>query len=184
MRLFLPAVFAGGWRLSSGHDPAALDVVDGRGRFAEHGPHYSRRTPGSKSFTGIGREVVLLHESGAAVWAVVHQRTPVAPGTGSSRGRTGTTDSRARFVWRNMLFRRLPGCSDLASDLIRTATEATGRAWVDRYGELPTVPLRTEIDVRAVKSTNPGCCYLLAGWTRGETKRGKLFLYAPPMETP
>jgi hypothetical protein len=38
---------------------------------------------------------------------------------------------------------------------------------------------RTEIDVRRVRSTNHGFCYLKAGWVKGELKRGKLFLYAP-----
>jgi len=33
--------------------------------------------------------------------------------------------------------------------------------------------------VREVKSSNPGYCYMCAGWEKGETKRGKLFLYAP-----
>lgn len=48
------------WLLSSSSDPRALAVVDGTGPFAEFGPHYSRRTPGSKTFTGVGREIVLL----------------------------------------------------------------------------------------------------------------------------
>jgi len=39
--------------------------------------------------------------------------------------------------------------------------------------------LRTEIGLRHVRSTNPGYCYLMAGWERGETKRDNLFLWAP-----
>jgi hypothetical protein len=62
---------------------------------------------------------------------------------------------------------------------IRSATETTYREWALRYGELPQERLRTEVDVREIKSTNPGYCYLRAGWERGERKRGKLFLYAP-----
>jgi hypothetical protein len=65
----------GGWELSSSSDRRALDVVDGTGPFDGHGPHYSRRTPGSRTFTGVGQEIVLVHPSGAA-WAVVRQRTP------------------------------------------------------------------------------------------------------------
>ena len=96
-----PGQWAGGWRLSSSSDQAALAVVDGTGRFAKYGPHYSRRTPGSRTFTGVGQEIVLLHESGAAVWAVVRQRTPSARGTGLVvRGRTGKTDCAPRFIWR------------------------------------------------------------------------------------
>ncbi len=169
----------GGWRLSSSSDPAALDIVDGRGRFAAYGPHYSRRTPGSRTFTGCGQEIVLLHESGAAVWAVVRQRTPSKRGTGASRGRGGSPDAAPRYVWRNMLFRRMPECPVRASELIRTATEATRIAWAARYGSLPAEPLRTEVDTRRVRSSNPGCCYLKAGYTRDRKVRGKLYLFAP-----
>ena len=48
------------WRLSSSSDPLALAVVDGLGKFKRFGPHYSRRTPGSKTFTGVGQEIVLV----------------------------------------------------------------------------------------------------------------------------
>lgn len=171
--------WTGGWRLSSSSDPAALAVVDGTGRFAKYGPHYSRRTPGSRTFTGVGQEIVLLHESGAAVWAVVRQRTPSARGTGSSRGRVGKTDCAPRFIWRNMLFRRLPECPALASDLIRSATAATYSAWSARYGSLPPERLRTEIGIAAVRSTNPGCCYKAAGYEPDRVVRGKLYLWAP-----
>jgi len=168
----------GEWSLSSSSDPRALAIVDGLGRFAGHGPHYSRRTPGSKTFTGVGREVVLLHESGAAVWAVVLQKTPARPGTGASRGRVGTPDRAVRWVWRNMLFRRMPECPVRASDLVRTATAATYQAWLDRYGSLPDARLRTEVSVR-VKSPNPGYCYKLAGYKLDRKVRGKVYLLAP-----
>jgi len=114
---------------------------------------------------------------GCAVWACIRQRTPMAAGSGTSRGRGGATDVRARYVWRNMLFRNLGAC--LSSDLIRSATEITYREWEHRYGSLPDERLRSEVDVRRVRSTNPGFCYLMAGWERGELKRGKLFYWAP-----
>jgi hypothetical protein len=63
------------WLLSSSSDRRALDVVDGMGKHAGKGPHYSRRTPGSKTFTGVGREIVLVTDDGNAVWAVVLQKT-------------------------------------------------------------------------------------------------------------
>jgi hypothetical protein len=164
------------WLLSSSSDRAALDVVDGVGRFAGHGPHYSRRTPGSRTFTGVGREVVLVHASGAAVWACVYQKTPHARGVSGSRGR-GEVDTRARFIWRNMLFRNLG--AGLSSALITSATEETYRQWIARYGALPTERLRTEIGIAHVRSTNPGFCYLAAGWERDRIVRGKLYLFAP-----
>ncbi len=170
------------WRLSSSSDRAALDVVDGTGVCAGHGPHYSRRTPGSKTFTGVGQEIVLVTRCGRAVWACIRQKTPMAVGTGRSRHRRGdggkATDANARYVWRNMMFRNLG--AGLSSDLIRDALEMTYAAWQSRYGSLPPERLRTEVDVRLVASRNPGYCYMMAGWTRGEVKRGKLFLYAPP----
>lgn len=101
----------------------------------------------------------------------------MAVGSGTSRGRIGQTDGRARYLWRNMLFRN-PGAG-LASDLIQTATEATYREWEKRYGELPAERLRTEIDIKRVRSVNPGFCYRMAGWERGIVKSGKLFYWAP-----
>ncbi len=101
----------------------------------------------------------------------------MARGTGNSRGREGKTDQRARYLWRNMLFRNLG--AGLSSDLIREATSATYVEWQRRYGELPEERLRTEVGIKEVHSNLPGYCYMRAGWKRGETKRGKLFLYAP-----
>ena len=119
----------------------------------------------------------MVTECGRAVWACVRQRTPAARGTGGSRGRGGAADQRVRYVWRNMLFRNLG--AGLSSDLIRAATAETLVRWVERYGELPCERLRTEIGVAAVRSSNPGCCYLKAGWERGDVRRGKLILWAP-----
>jgi hypothetical protein len=165
------------WLLSSSSDRRALDVVDGSGRFAGNGPHYSRRTPGSKTFTGVGQEVVLVTEDEAAVWAVVRQRTPSARGTGASRGRAGSTDTLPRYVWRNMLFRNLG--QELSSKLILEAITATYTKWASRYGSLPVETLRTEIDPKKIRGSNPGCCYKKAGFHNGRMVRGKLYLDAP-----
>ena len=165
------------WVLSSSSDRRALDIVDGVGKHAGKGPHYSRRTPGSKTFTGVGQEIVLVTDDGNAVWAVVRQRTPSARGTGASRGRTGATDAAPRYIWRNMLFRNLG--AGRSSDLIRSALEMTYAEWVKRYGSIPSERLRTEIGIRQVRSTNPGCCYKKAGWIPERTVRGKLYLLAP-----
>lgn len=166
------------WVLSSNSDRKALDVVDGAGPFVGHGPHYSRRTPGSKTFTGVGQEIVLVTRCGRAVWACVRQKTPMAAGTGSSRGRTGATDQKARYIWRNMLFRNLG--AGLSSALITEATEMTYREWFKRYGELPAERLRTEIGLSAIRpKSDPGYCYLKAGWERDKIVRGKLYLFAP-----
>lgn len=165
------------WLLSSSSDRRALDIVDGTGPHAGLGPHYSRRTPGSKTFTGVGREIVLVTDDGKAVWACIYQRTPSALGTGGSRGRIGVADAKPRFVWRNMMFRNLG--AGLSSWLIQDATEETYRQWIVRYGSLPPERLRTEIGVKSVRSNNPGYCYERAGWERGQTRNGKLFYWAP-----
>jgi hypothetical protein len=162
------------WLLSSSSDPRALTVVDET--LANIGPHYSRRTPGSRTFTGCGQEIVLVTSCGRAVWAAVRQRTPAARNTGASRGRTAQTAS-TPYVFRNMMFRNLG--AGLSSTLIRAAVDATYRHWLARYGELPSEHLRTEVKIDAIRSTNPGFCYLMAGWERGVVKRGKLFLWAP-----
>lgn len=168
------------WILSSSSSRVALAVVDGTGRFKEHGPHYSRRTPGSKTFTGVGAEIVLVTRDDAAVWAIVYQRTPSARGTGGSRGRTGASDTKPRFIWRNMMFRNLSLSLSLSSELIRMATDRTYEEWVKRYGSLPEERLRTEIDLKKIRSPNPGYSYKKAGWRDGEVVCGKLYLYAPP----
>jgi hypothetical protein len=161
--------------LSSSSDRYALDLVDGVGTYAAFGSHYSRRTPGSRTFTGVGQEVVLTHPSGA-VWAVVRQRVPAPRGSGSSRGRDGVTAA-TRWVWRNNMFRNLGEIT--SSTLIRSAVISTVQAWTERYGDLPEEDLRTEIDVRAVTSAIPGYCYRRAGWRPIRTVRGKLYLRCP-----
>lgn len=165
------------WKISSSFDPVALDIVDGTGRWHGFGPHYSRRTPGSKSFVGVGQEIVLVSTDETAVWAVVRQKTPSKKGSGASRGRGGETDLDASFVWRNMIFRNLG--QTLSSTLISSALFKTYDAWQKRYGCIPSEILRTEIDPRRVKSRNPGYCYKLAGFHRARKKRGKIYLDAP-----
>jgi len=173
--------FNGGWVLSSSSDPFALAIVDGLAEFSAYGPHYSRRSPGSRTFTGCGQEIVLLHESLLAVWAVVYQKTPAKRGTGSSRGKTGNTDQNTQWLWRNMLFRRLPKCPVIASELVKTATNATYKAWKLKYKTLPPERLRTEIEIAKVRSKNPGYCYRVAGYTVDRIVRGKLYLFAPQL---
>jgi len=120
--------------------------------------------------------VVLITEGLDAVWAVVRQRTPHRMGTGCSRGRKGTTDE-SRYVWRNMLFRNLS--PHLSSDLIRSALIATYIEWSRKYGSLPEERLRTEVDPKKIRSTNPGCCYLKAGFHNRRKVRGKIYMDAP-----
>lgn len=128
-----------------------------------------------------------IHRYNAPAHAVGVKLTS-ARGTGASRGRTGATDAAPRYVWRNMIFRNLG--AGLSSDLIIEATETTYREWAARYGALPPERLRTEIDTRRVRSSNPGFSYQRAGWTKNRDAngkprivRGKLYLFAPDLTT-
>jgi hypothetical protein len=76
-----------------------------------------------------------------------------------------------------MLFRNLG--ADLSSELIESALEETYKHWIARYGVLPDERLRTEIDIRKVRSNNPGYCYKVAGWEVDRIVRGKLYMWAP-----
>lgn len=162
------------WRLSSSSDRQALDLVDGTGPWAGHGPHYSRRTPGSKTFTGVGQEIVLVRED--AVWAVVRSRVPAPRGSGASRGRTGET-APTRWVWRCNMFRNLGPTR--SSDLIRAATAMTAIEWVRRYGELPAEVLQTEVKPAMIRSEIAGYSYRRAGWVKFRETRGMVYLRCP-----
>jgi hypothetical protein len=166
--------YSGSWRLSSSSDRAALDIVDGTGIWEHFGPHYSRRTPYSKTFTGVGQEIVLVQPG--AVWAVVRSRVPAPRGSGASRGRTGET-APGRYVWRNMMFRNLT--DQLSSQLIRTAVAKTVREWLARYGELPAEVLQTEIRPSAIRSTIPGYSYRCAGWVKFKERSDLVYLRCP-----
>lgn len=163
------------WQLSSSSDRAALDLVDGVGAWEGNGPHYSRRTPGSKTFTGVGQEVVLVHPSGA-VWAVIRARVPSPAGSGASRGRGGETVA-GRYVWRCNMFRNLG--PERSSDLIRSAVVTTVQVWVGRYGELPSETLQTEVKPAAIRSEIPGYSYRRAGWVKWREARGLVVLRCP-----
>lgn len=170
-----PPPLPGGWEWSSSSDRTALDLVDGTGPWLGHGPHYSRRTPGSKTFTGVGQEIVLTHPSGA-VWAVIRARVPAPRGSGASRGRSGETVA-GRYVWRNNMFRNLG--PERASSLVRSAVAATALAWVDRYGELPEETLQTEVKPSEIRSEIPGYCYRRAGWVKWRQGRGLIVFRCP-----
>ena len=91
-----------------------------------------------------------------------------------------TPDARALFVWRKFLSSNKQegvNCSvfrnegpDRASDLIKAAM---GFAWQRWPGER----LYTYVNPRKIRSTNPGYCFLMAGWKRcGVTKWNRLII--------
>lgn len=91
-----------------------------------------------------------------------------------------TADASALFVWRKFIskddqqgvncavFRNESG--HLASDLIREAMRLGWQRW-------PGTRFYTYVNPRKVRSTNPGYCFLRAGWRRcGITKTRRLLV--------
>lgn len=114
--------------------------------------HYSRQTKGADGILPPGQRFLLWHERiGNAVWGVCRNKDPVG-----------------RYQWRNTIFRN--ESTTLSSVLIAEATRQTMLVWVRRYKELPACEwLTTEIAVdetaaRRSKRSEPGHCYLKAGW--------------------
>lgn len=99
-----------------------------------------------------------------------------------------TPDGLAAFIW--LKFKDASGqtgisCamfrnegSALSSDLIR---EACALAW----GRWPGERLYTYVNPRRIKSTNPGYCFIKAGWRAcGKTKGGLIVLECLPFSAP
>lgn len=95
-----------------------------------------------------------------------------------------TSDGMAVFVWRKFIDDcELGGVNCAAfrnetehrsSDLIREACELAWMRW-------PGERLYTYVNPAKVRSTNPGCCFLKAGWKKcGTTKGGLLVLEIRP----
>lgn len=119
--------------------------------------HYSRRKVGSPQFMPPGQTVVLVTESGDAVfgWWRPH------PGSGirSMNGLDGWTCT----IFRNESALR-------SSDMIIAAEAALRDA---ALGCGPDGMLTYVFD-RKIRSTNPGCCFKIAGWhTAGRSADGR-----------
>ncbi len=117
--------------------------------------HYSRQRYADGRvpvlFVGPGEKVVLRTEEGRAcfVWRKFIDDS----------GQTGINCA----VFRNETTHR-------SSDLIRQADAIADCLWPDRRHY-------TYVDAKKVRSSNPGFCFLKAGWRRcGMTKSGKLIL--------
>lgn len=144
------------WHLVRRCDPTARALAD---------RHYSRQTVGAREFMASGKTLVLRTHDGGAVWGAIENLDPV-----------GT------LRWRVSIFRRESG--PRASDLVREATDTTYRYWIAHYGGLPPVPLQTEVDPSKTRAKrDPGRCFLRAGWTAIETRRGLVILQAPAFTT-
>lgn len=144
------------WIRSHRFDPVGVQLAD---------RHYNRRKIGSPQFVPPGRCVVLTSLDGRAVWV--------------------TSWPFAEYVkhawagaWVNSLFRN--ESEYLSSELIREAIAATRAIW-----EPPPLGIVTFVDSRKIRSTNPGYCYLMAGFSRvGQTKKGLEALQMLPADMP
>ena len=147
------------WKRSNRADPLGCKLAD---------RHYSRQKMGSPQFVPPGRCLVLIAETetGQEVWA--------------------TSWPFAQYVkhawagaWVCSIFRN-EGAA-LSSDLINQAVAAT--RW--HYGDAPELGMITFVKPSAVRSSNPGYCYQMAGWKRcGAAKDGKPCFQILPHEMP
>lgn len=137
------------WHMSDRGDPRAAQIAD---------RHYNRQKIGSPQFVPPGSCLVLLTEKADALWI--------------------TSAPYAEFVrhawagaWVCSCFRN--ESSMLSSELITDAVAAT--RWF--YGNPPDLGFITFVDTSKVKSTNPGYCYKMAGWSHvGYTQGGLVAL--------
>lgn len=133
-----------------------IEVKDGndscRAIFDRHYSRYFYRD-GRKPllFVGPGEKLVLMHACGRALFVWRKFR--------SADGQRGVNCA----VFRNEGAR-------LSSDLIRAADDIAWERW-------PGERHYTYVNPRAIRSTNPGCCFLKAGWRRcGITKKRRYLI--------
>lgn len=141
----------------------AIADGDPRGRWMLN-RHYSRnnyRFKRPKLFVGPGEKMVLMTPEGGAlfVWRKFIDR----------RGETGINCA---------VFRNERPDLYLSSELIREAMELAWQRW-------PEERLYTYVNSRRIRSTNPGYCFIRAGWTRMKERtisKGLVILECLPLE--
>jgi hypothetical protein len=147
------------WRQSYRADPRARELAD---------RHYSRQKIGAAQFCPAGSAFVLYAATatGRAYWVTSF---PLAEWVKHAWA----------GAWICSAFRNEG--AGLSSDLIRQAVAAT--RW--RYGEPPALGMVTFVDPRKVRSSNPGFCFLKAGFRRvGKTGGGLPALQLLPTDMP
>lgn len=121
--------------------------------------HYSRQHPGSPTLGPPGKRLCMVTPDERAVWLSHWTQHP----------------DDGQDAYRCSIFRNEG--PELSSDLIRSAVALTERMW----GAPPVDGWITWIDPRKVASSNPGYCFLAAGWTkdRGWTHEHLIRLRGP-----
>jgi len=120
--------------------------------------HYSQQKPGTPQFCRPGRNLVLRTLFADAVWVTW----------------AGIRDD-GLDAWECTIFRN--ESQSLSSALIHEAIEVTREEW----GEPPRDGIITYVNASKVRSTNPGFCFLMAGWSKyGYSKRRRLLRLRTP----
>ena len=116
--------------------------------------HYSRRTVGARQFLYSGRKLVLRDADGLIVWGWMWPDPEMR-----MDGQVGYNNA----IFRNESSRR-------SSEIIFEAEQHAISYWGPSR-------MYTYIDPAKVKSSNPGYCFLMAGWHKhGLSKGGKLLM--------
>lgn len=117
--------------------------------------HYSRRTVGAKQFSYSGRKLVLRDAAGLVVFVWIFPDEAMR-----MDGQQGVNCA----LFRNESDRR---SSDIILEAERMAREKW--PWAERF--------YTYVDPARIRSTNPGCCFKIAGWKFvGKSRAGKHLL--------
>lgn len=117
--------------------------------------HYSRQTIGDKQFCRPGKNLVLRTPGADAVWVTWK----------------GIRDDGLEALECTIFRNESP---HLSSDMIRYAIAAT----IEKWGGLPRDGLITYVDEDKVRSSNPGFCFLKAGFKKiGRSKVRGLLLF-------
>ena len=111
--------------------------------------HYSRRTVGARQFCYSGRKLVLRNTEGTVLYVWMFPDS-----TMRMDGQTGYNCS----IFRNESRRK-------SSDIILEAERLAFEKWGFNR-------LYTYIDPAKIRSTNPGCCYKMAGWKFKRMSKG------------
>lgn len=144
------------WMKSWRADPKARELAD---------RHYNRQKIGAKQFVPPGRCLVLTTSEKDALWVT---SWPFAE----------YVKHQWAGAWINSLFRN--ESSHLSSELISEAVAATCAVW-----DPPELGLITFVNASKIRSSNPGYCYLKAGFRRvGKTVGGLVALQMLPEEMP
>ena len=88
-------------------------------------------------------------------------------------------DGRAAFVWRKFIDasgQEGVNCSLFRNEGRRLSSEIILEAEVWARARWPGARLYTYVNPRRIRSTNPGCCFLKAGWRRCGLTQGALLV--------